>query len=536
MNDLGTARLHNGLIVVSGTNYDARLSYAGIAAARWNKADHTWEYPMSVFILRALNALLGPGAMSGELREILDRAGRVETHELRSKTQPWACQKLAYDFMWDLKGGMLALEMGVGKTKVAIDLLANRGADRVLIVCPRSVIPVWPREFAKHSTVDFRVLMLRDGLVAKRAGQLEHALTIRGEPLAVVVNYEAVWREPIANIVMNTAWDYVVADEVHRLKAPGGKQSIFMSRLRLRAKQRLGLTGTPLAHSPLDAYGQYRFLDPGIFGTSFVRFRSHFAIMGGFQGKQVVGFQNEAEFSRKFYSIAVRVMADDVLDLPEATDVNRYCELSPEARKIYKSLEKDFYAEVQGGQVSISNALTKLLRLQQITSGYVKKDDGDLAAVDTSKLALFLDVLDEIPPDEPVVVFCRFWADMDAIAGVCDSTAELSGRRNDLESWQCGDKRILIAQIQAGSEGNDFTRSRYQIYFSVGFSLTNYQQSRRRILRPGQMRKVLYVHLIAEDTVDEKVYKALQEKRDIIEYILGLAERGNTEELWVQPS
>jgi hypothetical protein len=86
---------------------------------------------------------------------------------------------------------------------------------------------------------------------------------------------------------------------------------------------------------------------------------------------------------------------------------------------------------------------------------------------------------------------------------------------------------VLAAQIQAGSEGNDMTRSRYQIYFSVGYSLTNYSQSLRRILRPGQERNVVYIHIIAKGTVDTKVYKALRDRKEIIEYVLGL--KGETE-------
>src|SRR5262249_16192811 len=131
-----------------------------------------------------------------------------------------------------------------------------------------------------------------------------------------VVNYEAAWQEPMGALLLATKWDLVILDESHRVKAPGGKASMFCASLRKSAAARLCLTGTPMPLSPLDLYAQYRFLDPGIFGTSFAAFRNRYAVMGGYGGHEVLGFDEERmpELNDRMYSIGFRVMADDVLD------------------------------------------------------------------------------------------------------------------------------------------------------------------------------------------------------------------------------
>ena len=103
----------------------------------------------------------------------------------------------------------------------------------------------------------------------------------RGVPVVVVINYDSAWRTPFAEWALKQKWDLVVADEIHRCKAPGGKASRFLARLGKAARFRLGLSGTPMPHSPLDVYGYFRFIDATIFGWSYNRFRQHFAVMGG---------------------------------------------------------------------------------------------------------------------------------------------------------------------------------------------------------------------------------------------------------------
>jgi SNF2 family DNA or RNA helicase len=278
-----------------------------------------------------------------------------------------------------------------------------------------------------------------------------------------------------------------------------------------------------MPHSPLDVYGYFRFIDSSIFGWSFNKFRQHYAVMGGFQNHQVVAYQNLDELNRKFYGVTF-ACGKDVLDLPPEVHVTYTCQLGAEARKIYRSLVRDLMAEVQSGEVTVANALVKLLRLQQITGGYVRTDDGQDTQIDSAKMNLLRDVLEDIEPTEPVVVFCRFHKDLDAVNRVADETGrrscELSGRLDELKAWQAGEAAVLAVQIDSGGIGVDLTRARYSIYYSLGFSLGSYEQSLARIHRPGQTRPVEYIHLLAEDTVDEKVMTALARRADVVNAVL----------------
>lgn len=448
-----------------------------------------------------------------------------------TKLPLWRHQEESFAFAYPKAAALLALDMGCGKSAVAIALLNARQLSPVLILCPKSVIPVWPAQFATHSVLDYRVVALDDavGSVTRRAQRAARELE-RGGPLALVMNYEACWRSPMRELLESVAWGAIVCDESHKIKSHNGKASRFLGRLGPRARYRYALTGTPLPHSPLDAFGQYRFLDPTLYGSSWTRFKGAFCEMGGYGGYEVVGYKNMQEFNRRFYTIAIRFKASDVLDLPEATHTERFCQLSPAARRLYRQLEDAFYTEVEAGTVTVSNALTKLLRLQQLTSGYLALDDGTLQEVDTAKQDLLLEVLGDLDEKEPVVVFCRFRADLAAVqaagAALGRPVAELSGAVRQLTEWQRGEYTILAAQLQAGGVGVDFSRARIQIYYSLGFSLGDYEQSLKRIHRPGQTRNVLYITLTAQHTVDEKVRDALAARKEIVEYILRNPRKG----------
>ena len=449
------------------------------------------------------------------------------------KTKPWRHQIEALQFTMErlVRGAgatLLALEMGVGKTLVALMVLAALAAKRILICCPLRVVPVWEQQIDRHLDLPLIVVTLDDnvGSVANKKKLAEEKLKLADtteRPLVVIINYDSVWRAPFAEWAEKQQWDLIIADESHRLKAPGGKASLAFKRLRPHARARLALTGTPMPHSPLDVYAQFRFLNQTIFGPSFAAFRQKYAVMGGFQRKQVTGYQCLEELEALMRTITYRV-SKDVLDLPPQTHVTYHCELSTEAQRIYRDLEEDFVAEVLDGRITASNAMVKLLRLQQVAGGWVKTDDGQHHRVDSAKEKLLADTLEDIGSTEPVVVFCRFHADLDAVHDAAKeagyASLELSGRRDELKRWQDGEAQVLAVQISAGGVGVDLTRARYSIYYSLSFSLGEYDQALSRVHRPGQTRPVEHVHLVARNTVDTKIMRALEKRAEVVSAIL----------------
>jgi len=449
------------------------------------------------------------------------------------RTRPWRHQVAALRFALDkfaagMHGLLLAMGMGTGKSLVALILILWLRARRVLICAPLRVVPVWVTQFERHVEAAVVVAALDEdvGGVAKKmeiaAAKMRLAETLDA-PFVAVINYDSAWREPFASWAEKQRWDLVILDEAHRIKAPGGKASLFFKRLRKFAAYRLALTGTPLPHGPMDIYAQFRFLDITIFGPSFSAFRTKYAVMGGYHNKQITGFQKLDELERLMSRITFRV-GKEVLDLPPATHVTYHCDLCPEARRVYKDLEEDFVAEVRDGVVTAANALVKLTRLQQVANGVVKTDNGIEHRIDDAKRKLLADTLEDMGNDEPVVVFCRYHLDLDAVHEACQTVGfeslELSGRRDELARWQNGAGQVLAVQISAGGVGVDLTRARFSVYYSLGFSLGDYDQSLARIHRPGQTRPVEHVHLVARSTVDVKIMRALERRAEIVGAIL----------------
>lgn len=436
----------------------------------------------------------------------------------------WKHQQRAIDFLCKRKGqGALHIDMGGGKSRIVIEYIRQHDElRRILIVCPKSVAPVWASEFHNWWPKGPSILDLSFRSTARRASDLKR-LTDTPHPVVAVVNYDAYWRSPLREALAGLGFDIVVYDESHRLKTPGGKASVFAAYIRSRIPRRLLLTGTPLPHSPLDIYAQFRALDTNIFGRSFVAFRARYAIMGGFENRQVVNFRHLNEMHDRIASVSFHV-APNELQKPDAVDTNRYCTLEPQALRTYCQLESELVAELDAGTVTAANALVKLLRLQQLTSGILRTDDGTATRVSGAKKALLEDTLGDLSMDEPVVVFCRFHSDLDTVHDVARklgrASLELSGRRNELQAWQADGAPVLAVQLQAGSLGISLVRARYALFYNLSFSLGEYRQARARLIRPGQEHAVTLIHLLVTKTVDEYIMKALAQKADVVEMVL----------------
>ena len=448
----------------------------------------------------------------------------------------WKHQSRGVDFAlqkFDSHGGcLLAWEMGTGKTRAALEVAKRRGAERMLVVAPKAVLPVWETEAGKYFSDAPQVLVLNQGTTKTKAKEL--ALFGSG---IVAVNYESVWREPLATALKVWSPDLLVLDEVHRIKANRGKASRWIGAFATSIEARLGLSGTPLAHSPLDIYGLYRALAPDIFPSSYTRFRERYtrpALMSEWYDDDLIvtagrggelqrwKLKGMDDLEEKMYLIADRVKVDDVLDLPESTDETIEVQLEPKAKRVYSQIKQDFISDLGGSVVTAANAMVVALRLSQITGGTLRDEDDELHEVSTAKRDALQDYLKDC--GEPVVVFGRFRSDRDAIHEAAEnaglSSSELSGRVNELERWQQGETSVLVAQVQSGSVGIDLTRSRIAIWYSLSYSLSEYLQARARVLRPGQARNVLFKHVVARNTVDEGVYRALESRGKVVDAIV----------------
>lgn len=324
----------------------------------------------------------------------------------------------------------------------------------------------------------------------------------------------------------------IVCDESQRIKTPSSAQSKCLHRLGSKAKYKLILTGTPVTQGPLDFFSQYKFLDPNIFGTSFTAFRSRYALMGGFQGHQVVGYQNLPELINLAHSVAFRVTKEEALDLPEQLDQILYCQLEPVARRSYNELLKENITILSEEKViTAQNVLSRLLRLSQLTGGFVGTGE-EAAEVSSAKLNLLEETLKEIMAGgKKVVVFARFTAEIQAIKKMLErlnlNYAYIAGevaqklRGSEVERFQHDeDCKVFLAQTRTAGLGLTLTAADTAIFYSLDYSFADYDQARCRIHRIGQKNRCTYIHLLAQNTVDEKVLEVLKNKRSVADDVV----------------
>lgn len=464
------------------------------------------------------------------------------------KTQPWEHQKKALAYLYKRDAAALYTDMGTGKTKVMIDLIQSRGFKRVLVVAPKKACEVWEEQIAIHGLDGlFAVFSLYKLSKVKVIDQLSEVpkispRTSQKGTYVFIINYEKVWADGIDRMFLRKTLglDCVICDESHRIKSPSSHCSRYLTKLGKVVPHRYLVTGTPLAENPIDVYAQYRFLDPSIFGLNFGRFREEYENID-VEMTTRIGFRildkknpykNLDQLREKMFSCAFYI--ESSVQLPEQTFLRYDFILSKKTQKLYKEFNKEkvLVSKNEEEYMEASNVLSKVLRLQQITSGYITAEDMDTKEkkvynIDHTRREVLMELLEGVG-DEPVVVFATFKKDLKNIRLACKeiglTCSELSGRRDTLKEWKKGETQVLAIQYNSGSESIDLTRARYCIYYSLCRRLALYDQSLKRIHRPGQTRPVTYYHMIGQmdkgKSIDEKMYEALQNKKDIVDYVM----------------
>ena len=453
-----------------------------------------------------------------------------EMISLPIRAAPYEHQRRAAAFALDRLsrggGAALLMEMGTGKTLTSIGIVGQlwkeRRIARLLIVAPLSILGVWRDEFDKFAGYDYCLSVL-EGTAARKADTIRH---MAGKSLQVlVINYESAWR--MEKELAEWRPDMIVCDEGHKIKTHNIAASKAMHRLAAKAKYRLLLTGTVITNKPIDVFSQYKFCDPAIYGNSFYQFRNRYFDMVGFGGyTPVMKRSMEGEFTERLHSIAFRATKAECLDLPEFTDIVQRIDLEPQAMRIYRQLVRDSYAELAEGSVTVTNVLSQLLRLSQLTGGYVGNDDaGGVTQVSTAKLDALADLVDGAVADgRKIVVIARFVPEIHAIGKMLEIKkiryAQISGEIRDRDEQIAAfqndpDLPVFIGQIATAGLGITLTAASLMVFYSLDYSMSNYEQTRARIHRVGQKNECTYIHLVARGTVDEKVLKALHDKANL---------------------
>lgn len=520
----------------------------------WKKATKTLEASCEIELLDKLSTLVKlPPRISAYRDELMKVQTAVDDMRIKENVTPIVQPPVKANlFQHQVRGYNMALinftlrrgfgflfEMGCGKTLTAIavagTLYAEHKINKLLVVAPTSVCSVWPEDFGKFA--DFPHLeKIMLGTKSQRLKQLKELESFPCEALKVaVINYESVWRDDIFDKLVEFNADMIICDESQRIKTHDAQQSKAMHQLGDLARYKLILSGTPVQNNAVDLYSQYRFLDPTVFGNNFYKFRNRFCVMGGFNRRQIVNYKDLDLLIKKEHSIAYRVTKKEALDLPEQTFETIYITLTPSEKKLYNTLKKESATELANGEtISASTVLTKLLRLQQFTGGFVIADGEEKPRqIGSGKINALEDIVDDyvIDSGKKLVIFARFRAELDLIQSLLDKKKlkygviygdiKLSDRGEIVKDFQENEEtKVFLAQIDTAGLGITLTAADTCVYYSVNFNYAAYSQSLARIHRIGQRNTCTYIHLTTKGTVDELIMKALHKKEDLAKTIV----------------
>ncbi len=451
---------------------------------------------------------------------------KAKPYEHQYKAYKFACEKFGLvSGNIQSKGVALLMEMGTGKTLTSIGiagaLYLEGKIKRVLVVSPLSIVCVWEQEFQRFADFPHKVTVLK----GSKENKIKALEDTNGNVLQVaVVNYESAWR--IEKQLLSFNPDLIIADEGHKLKEARTAQSKAMHHLGNKASYRLLLTGTVITNREIDVFSQYKFLDPNIFGDSFYAFRNKYFDMVGY-GNHVPRFKNSMtnDFLMKMHSAAFRVTKEECLDLPKITEETRFVELEPIAMRLYKNLEKDSYTQICQSEVTAVNILSKLLRLSQVTGGHITDDKGKSLTVSRAKLNALSDIIDRAKNDgEKIIVMARFIAELDDIVKLLQSKkikysavrGGIKNRAEEIRRFQDeNDCCVFLGQIAAAGMGITLTAASTMVFYSLDYSMSNFEQAKARIHRVSQSKNCHYIYLIAKNTVDKKILYSLRHKVDL---------------------
>jgi len=450
------------------------------------------------------------------------------------------------------------MEQGTGKTHVTIAVMTHLfrtgKIDGVLILAPNGVHDNWTKiEIPLHCALDEGDYLTAtwhgsDGVRKRAYWEYVAMLDPKEKPLVILsANIEATRTDAFMSSIrpfMNLRRFLLVVDESTVIKNPKADQTKATMKIAKNAAYSRILTGTPITQSPLDLWSQCRVLaEDALPYTSYTAFKHMFAVeqavtFGHRSFNKIVGYQNQQLLASLIAPFTVRVLKKDCLDLPEKIYQTRYVELTPEQKRHYKDLERQCFTMIDKDAVTITAIITKMLRLHQITLGYVETDDGVMHQIPHNRGAALTNLL-ETECSGKTIIFGRFLQDIQQILKIIGELTENGAdawavkytgeedpvaRTQAVDSFQNDPRCKYFVATKAAARGLTLTAAENVVYYSQDFSLEARLQSEDRAHRIGQKKNVTYTDLVARGTIDDRVVEALKKKTDLATSVLTAAQ------------
>jgi SNF2 family DNA or RNA helicase len=477
--------------------------------------------------------------------------------EYKFKTKPYDHQMKAWEDSWAADYYALFMEMGTGKSKVAIDtigaLYKDKSINAALILAPKGVYDNWIKgEIPTHLPDDITHKIVRWSPSSAKKFQEEMGELVyqKFDGLKFfVMNVEALstprGTKAAYAFLKNNPQNIMIVDEsttIKNRKATRTKNIMFLSQ---GAKYKRILTGSPVTKSPMDLYSQCAFLSTKALGfSSYYSFQSRYAVIQKRQFRtrvfqEIVSYRRLDELNQKLDKFSNRILKEDCLDLPDKIYIRRDVELTEEQKRVYKQMKKLALAKLDNGELATTaSVLTQIMRLQQICCGFLQPDDGEIQTLDNNRMKELLEITDEL--QGKAIIWASYTHDIQQIADALrdrfgpEAVATYYGgtpqdeRQEIVERFQDkkGPLRFFVGQPKTGGYGITLTAANTVIYYSNSYDLEIRLQSEDRAHRIGQSRKVTYIDLVSPDSIDEKVLLALRNKINLAGEVLGEEVRG----------
>jgi SNF2 family DNA or RNA helicase len=460
---------------------------------------------------------------------------------IKYTTIPYAHQQEALQLAWDKPAFAYFMEMGTGKSKIIVDEIVNyinhKMIDCAIVVAPNNVHVNWKTELLKHGPhewTEWNIIIYRSSDSDDKRQRDLNALSHPTRRPVILINVEALSTERgvtfLMKVLSKKRHTYMAIDESHKIKSPSAKRTKNAWALSRMAKYRRIATGTEAEEGLEDLYAQFRFLDPAIIGTrTFTAFRGMFCVMGGFEMREVKGYQNQDLLAKRIENYTYNKRKKDCLDLPEKVYKTHEISMTKEQFKIYHQLEEELLYELASGAVvDASLAIVKVMRLQQVLCGHLNTSDdesrGKPQIIPSYRSEYVTELVEEA--SGKVIIFCRFVADVglvcNALANSNIKSVGITGqidsndRITEIAKWRNEkDIKALVITTATGGTGLTFNEANTTIFFSNSWSATDRLQAEDRNHRIGQNDKVTYHDIIVPGKVDAKLLRALREKRMI---------------------
>ena len=455
----------------------------------------------------------------------------TDTLNLETKFSAYAYQLTAVEAVKNLEYGALFHEQGLGKTKIALDLvlewLKAGTLDTAIIITKKGLVKNWEKEAKAHVNLSYAVI---DGNKVKNSTKFNKPYRL------YLTHYEAVsTNQKKLSLLLKTRRFGVILDESHYMKNPKGRVATALFELAPLFVRRVIMSGTPVANRPYDLWSQIYFLDQGkALGDDFGQFKQEYDLPSDILEAGNEEYEHSlADINAALRPFTIRETKESAgIQLPDKNIYNQEVEMESQQAELYRQCKEELYIKIiRDGQIhmdDVSYILKEMLRLVQIASHPVMLDE--TYDRQPAKVGAMDEIIAAIKDDEKAIIWTNFIANANWLAShlaekgslKLHGKMDMEARNHSVERFlHDSEKRFLVATPGAAKEGLTLTVANHAIFFDRSFSLSDWLQAQDRIHRISQNRACHVTHLLAKGSIDEWIDGLLLCKKRLASLVQG---------------